>query len=320
MCLYWNLQRCITNRCLMYTAPNPRLFAWGTSAWGSTLHPALLLWVCPFAWLPEHSYSRMATRQSWDCFLSHLQGKLHSLRRSLFPLEGVFSGSGIPASSQFNPSLPSMPDHSSVTNYHCWTVIITISLLCLSPLEVFGLSQKFWGRLSWELELLWAIRRWLIQWHVLVLAQCPYFSGELSPCWLSKSNASLSSGVVFGSLPLHFWPRQTCLTYETSLELYNYWSTNVCLFVKKAIIAPICKLISCLNPSIFYLVFCLHFPVLCNIYYPSPLFHHLLSSCYPILFVFFSFKFCLSTCSLSFQLQSKAVRGRSLIFAYLSKK
>lgn len=137
---------------------------------------------------------------------------------------------------------------------------------------------------------------------------------------LTQQVKSLSSGVVFGSLPLHFWPHQTCLTYETSLELYNYWSTNVCLFVKKEIIAPICKQISCLNPSIFYLVFCLRFPVLCNIYYPSPLFHQLLSSCYPILFVFFSFKFCLSTCSLSFQLQRKAVRGRSLIFAYLSKK
>lgn len=59
------------------------------------------------------------------------------------PLEGDCSVSGIPASSQFNPSLPSMPDHSSVTNYHCWTVIIRISLLCPSPLEVFRLSQTF---------------------------------------------------------------------------------------------------------------------------------------------------------------------------------
>lgn len=227
------------------------------------------------------------------------------------PLEGVCSGSGIPASSQFNPYLLSMPDHSSVTNYHCWTIIIRILLLYLSPLEVFGLSQKFWGRLSWELELLWAIRRWLIQRHVLVLAQCPYFSGELSPRWLSKSNASLSSGVFFGSLPLHFWPHQTCLTYETSLGLYNYCSTNVCLFVKKAIIVHICKLTSCLNSSVFYLVFYLYFPVLCSIYL-SPIFHQLLSSCYAVLFVFFCFNFCLSTCSLSFQLQSKAVRGRSL--------
>lgn len=43
----WDLQRCITNRFLIYTSPNPRVFAWGTSACESTPHPALLLRVCP---------------------------------------------------------------------------------------------------------------------------------------------------------------------------------------------------------------------------------------------------------------------------------
>lgn len=149
------------------------------------------------------------------------------------------SVSGIPASSQFNPSLPSMPDHSSVTNYHCWTVVIRISLLFLSLLEVFRPSQKFWGRLSWELELLWAIGRWLIQRHVLVLAQCPYFSGELSPCWLSKSDASRSSRSGF-------WRSATA--FLTTSNLFSLWDQSwailttgapmfVCLF-KKAVSCP----------------------------------------------------------------------------------
>lgn len=61
------------------------------------------------------------------------------------PLEGVCSVSGIPASSQFNPSLPSMPDHSSVKNYHCWIVIIRISLLCLSPLNSLDRAKNSGG-------------------------------------------------------------------------------------------------------------------------------------------------------------------------------
>lgn len=175
----WNLQRCITNRFLMYTAPNPRLFAWGsTSACGSTLQPALLLSL-PLSLAPWALSFQDGCKTRLRLFLI--------TKGNFTPLEGVCSVSGSPASSQFNPSLPSMPDHSSVTNYHCWTVIIIISLLCLPPLEVFRPSQKFRGKLSWELELLWVIKRWLIQRHVLVLARCPYFSGELSPCWLSKS-------------------------------------------------------------------------------------------------------------------------------------
>ena len=74
---------------------------------------------------PEHSRAWKATRQCWACFLSHDQGKLHSLARSC-------SVPGIPASSQFNPfcswaTLPSVPDHSSLMNCHCWAVTIRIS-------------------------------------------------------------------------------------------------------------------------------------------------------------------------------------------------
>jgi len=47
--------------------------------------------------------------------------------RSFTHSQGVGSASSIPASRQFNPFhswafLPSMPDHSLVTNYHCWAV------------------------------------------------------------------------------------------------------------------------------------------------------------------------------------------------------
>lgn len=237
------------------------------------------------------------------------------------PLEGVCSVSGIPASSQFNPSLPSMPDHSSVTNYHCWTVVIRIFLLFLSLLEVFRPSQKFWGRLSWELELLWAIGRWLIQRHVLVLAQCPYFSGELSPCWLSKSDASRSSRSGF-------W--QSATAFLTTSNLFSLWDQSwailttgapmfVCLF-KKAVSCPHLytnQLLKCfcLLPCVLSLSPCSlqHLPV-------TPLPSVFFFLCYHVLFVFFCFNFCLSICGLSFQLQSKAVRGRSLIFAYLTQK
>lgn len=82
-------------------------------ALGTSPPPPLLPRGSPWA-LPFHS--RMSTRQSWGCFLSHHQEKLHSLT-------GSPSVPGIPASCQFDPFL-----QLGLLALHAWTVTTWISL------------------------------------------------------------------------------------------------------------------------------------------------------------------------------------------------
>lgn len=117
-----------------------RAAALGTSGWLWVHLPAQLC--CPevghWAWAPECSYSRMAKRQYWGCFLTpDLQGVVLSL------------GFLLPVS--LSPSwswsvLTSMLDHSSVTNHCCWAVKIRISPLALRILQTWGLKTCLPGR------------------------------------------------------------------------------------------------------------------------------------------------------------------------------
>ena len=121
----WSLQRHVTSKFLTYTcsSSSPESISMGhlSPPVGPYPSPGLLPKGSRWAWASECSHSRMATRQCWGCFCSHHQGKLHSLASS--PCLAFL----LPASLTLSCSwafLPSMPDHSSVTNYHCWAVTI----------------------------------------------------------------------------------------------------------------------------------------------------------------------------------------------------
>jgi len=91
----------------------------------------------------------------------------------------------------------------------------------LSQLEVFappGLTWQFWRRQPWEQELPLVagctLRMCLIWENAALAAQCPCFSGELSPHWLSKSHAFCSMSF--------FWKSATvCLTAHNLLNLHD---------------------------------------------------------------------------------------------------
>jgi len=114
-----HLQRCVVNYSLHKLAPAPILrdVTWGTLArpW---VHPPAQL-CCPKV-APEFGpLSAPVPERPQDNAeeVSYCQGKLQSLAMSP-------SVSEVPASSQFNPFcslavLPSMPDNSLATNYHC---------------------------------------------------------------------------------------------------------------------------------------------------------------------------------------------------------
>lgn len=160
-----------------------------------------------------------------------------------------------------------------------------------------------------------------MQEHGLVLAQRPGSAGELPPHWRSKSDASRGSGgLFFGSLPPHFWLHQTCLTYE--IRLLSHMAAGAPIFVNLLRKAIIC---SHLWTSQLFQCFCVlpcvlslpsSVPVLCNTYLSS-LIHNFFLATLPR--SFFVFHFCLSTCGLSLFI-CKAIRGRSLVFAYLNLK
>ena len=216
-------------------APMPRTIAWDTSAppW---VHPPAQL-CCP-AMAPELGPLSAPFQDGYKTMLKLFL--ISSPRQTLLPCkESVLSlafllPAGLTLSCSWASS-PSMANHSSVTNYHNWAVIIGISPSCLSLLKVFTPTWKFWGRLSWALELPRATRRRLIQRHVMVLAQSPRFSGELSPHWLSKSNAFHSSGVRFflKSATAFLTTPYLFNLWDQSLESYGYRSTNICQFLKK---------------------------------------------------------------------------------------
>lgn len=91
---------------------------------GPSHSPDLLPKGVPWAWVSEHSYSRTATGQCWGCFFSPTEISL-LCKESILSLVFLLPAGLIPSCSY--AFLLSMPDHSSVTDYHCWAVTIRIS-------------------------------------------------------------------------------------------------------------------------------------------------------------------------------------------------